>query len=197
MELKNIGSHDEMLQFLKEGKKNYVLLYKKGTEASDCSYRNISKAVDNVNVKDIQVAAADVGVVRDIHGKYSITSAPTLMVFDGKNFVKTIKGCNENNYYKSLFEGALFTAKSPVDGEKPQKRVTVYSTPTCSWCNALKKHLKTNGIRFTDIDVSKDQKAAEAMVRKSGQQGVPQTDINGQIIVGFDKPKINALLGIQ
>ena len=195
MELKNIGSHDEMLQFLKDGKKNYVLLYKKGTEASDCSYKNVAEALDKV--KDIQVAAADVSVVRDIHGKYSITSAPTLMVFEGKNFVKTIKGCNENNYYKGLFEDALFTAKSPAGDEKPQKRVTVYSTPTCTWCNALKTHLKTNGIRFTDVDVSKDQKAAEAMVRKSGQQGVPQTDINGQIIVGFDKPKINTLLGIQ
>lgn len=195
MELKNIGSYDEMLRFLKDGKKNYVLLYKKGTEASDCSYKNVAEALDNV--KDIQVAAADVSVVRDIHGKYSITSAPTLMVFDGKNFVKTIKGCNENNYYKGLFEDALFTAKSPAGDEKPQKRVTVYSTPTCTWCNALKTHLKTNGIRFTDVDVSKDQKAAEAMVRKSGQQGVPQTDINGQIIVGFDKPKINTLLGIQ
>ena len=195
MELKNIGSHDEMLQFLKDGKKNYVLLYKKGTEASDCSYKNVTEALDKV--KDIQVAAADVSIVRDIHVKYSITSAPTLMVFDGKNFVKTIKGCNENNYYKGLFEDALFTAKSASGDEKPQKRVTVYSTPTCTWCNALKTHLKTNGIRFTEVDVSKDQKAAEAMVRKSGQQGVPQTDINGQIIVGFDKPKINTLLGIQ
>lgn len=195
MELKNIASHDEMLQFLKDGKKSYVLLYKKGTEAGDCSYKNIAEALNKV--KDVRVAAADVNVVRDIHGKYSITSAPTLMVFEGKNFVKTIKGCNENNYYKGLFEDALFTAKS-ADGEgKPQKRVTVYSTPTCTWCNALKTHLKTNGIRFTDVDVSKDQKAAEAMVRKSGQQGVPQTDINGQIIVGFDKPKINTLLGIQ
>lgn len=195
MELKDIASHDEMMQFLKDGEKNYVLLYKKGTEASDCSYKNIAEALDKV--KDIQVAAADVSVVRDIHGKYSITSAPTLMVFEGKNFVKTIKGCNENNYYKGLFEDALFTARSAGDDEKPQKRVTVYSTPTCTWCNALKTHLKKNGIRYTDVDVSKDQKAAEAMVKKSGQQGVPQTDINGQIIVGFDKPKINTLLGIQ
>lgn len=195
MELKNIASHNEMLQFLEDGKKNYVLLYKKGTDASDCSYKNIADALGKV--KDIQVAAADVSVVRDIHGEYSITSAPTLMVFEGKNFVKTIKGCNENNYYKGLFEDALFTAKSAAGDDTPQKRVTVYSTPTCTWCNALKTHLKTNGIRFTDVDVSKDQKAAEAMVKKSGQQGVPQTDINGQIIVGFDKPKINTLLGIQ
>ncbi|MBU2554283.1 MAG: NrdH-redoxin, partial [Bacteroidetes bacterium] len=72
-----------------------------------------------------------------------------------------------------------------------------YSTPSCSWCNTLKTHLKKNGIRFTDIDVSRDQKAAEAMVHRSGQQGVPQTDINGEMIVGFDKARINTLLGIQ
>jgi glutaredoxin len=47
------------------------------------------------------------------------------------------------------------------------------------------------------VDVSVDQKAAEEMVRKSGQQGVPQTDINGEIIVGFDKTRINTLLGIN
>ncbi len=54
-----------------------------------------------------------------------------------------------------------------------------------------------NAIKYKEIDVSKDQKAAEAMVRKSGQQGVPQTDIGGQMIVGFDKVKINTLLGIN
>lgn len=195
MELKNISSHEEMLSFLEEGKKSYVLLYKKGSEVSDCSYKNIASALENV--KDIRLVAADVTQVRDIHGNYSITSAPTLMVFEGKQFVKTIKGCNENNFYKGLFEEALFSAKI-ADGEaKPQKSVTVYSTPTCSWCNTLKAHLKKNGVRFTDVDVSKDQKAAEAMVARSGQQGVPQTNINGEIIIGFDKQRINTLLGIQ
>ena len=75
--------------------------------------------------------------------------------------------------------------------------IKVYSTPTCSWCNVLKTHLRKNGIRFTDIDVSRDPKAAEDLVRKTGQQGVPQTDINGQVIVGFDKDKINRLLEIE
>ena len=54
-----------------------------------------------------------------------------------------------------------------------------------------------NGITFTDIDVSRDEHAARMMVQRSGQQGVPQTDINGEIIVGFDKNRINKLLNIQ
>ncbi len=195
MALREIGSHDEMLRILDEKKKNYILLYKKGSETSDCSYQNIERVIEKV--KDVNVAAADVTTVRDIHPKYSVTSAPTLLVFEGKNFVKTVKGCNDENYYKSLFESSFYTSNSTDGEEQPQKRVTVYSTPTCSWCNALKTHLRKNGIRFRDVDVSKDQKAAEAMVARSGQQGVPQTDINGEIIVGFDKKRINSLLGIQ
>ena len=194
MALKEIKSHEEMLQQFDSNSKNYVLLYKKGTENSDCSVRNIEQALGNV--KNINIMAADVTSVRNIHPNYDVKTVPTLLVFEGNTFVKTVKGCNDTDYYTSLFESALYTAKA--DGqEKPQKRVTVYSTPTCSWCNTLKTHLRKNGIRYTDIDVSKDQKAAEAMVKKSGQQGVPQTDINGQIIVGFDKQKINTLLGIN
>ena len=82
------------------------------------------------------------------------------------------------------------------EGE-PQKSVTVYSTPTCSWCNTLKSHLRKHRVYFTDVDVSADPSLAEELVRKSGQQGVPQTEIDGEIIVGFDKKRINSLLGIQ
>jgi glutaredoxin-like YruB-family protein len=194
MNLKEVVSHEQMLSLLQDKQKNYVLLYKKGSETGDCSYHNINQALKEV--KGVNVLAANVGTVRDIHPKYGITSAPSLLVFDGLHFIKTVKGCNDKGYYKSLFESALFTAKA-AEGGKKQKRVTVYSTPSCSWCTTLKKHLDVNGIRYSDIDVSKDQKAAEAMVKRSGQQGVPQTDIAGQMIVGFDKNKINSLLGIQ
>jgi len=195
MALKEVSSHEEMLKNLNDKSKNYVLLYKKGSDTSNCSYENIEKAV--AGVKNVNVVAADVTAVRDIHPKYNVTSAPSLLIFEGKNFTKIVKGCNDENFYKSLFESTLYTSTGTGTDEKPQKRVTVYSTPTCTWCNALKTHLRKNGIRFTDIDVSKDQKAAEAMVRRSGQQGVPQTDINGEIIIGFDKERINTLLGIQ
>jgi len=193
MTLRNIGSYNEMKSSLNEDSRNYVLLFKKGSEKSECSYKNIEHVLDGG--VDINVVAADVTQVKDIHTEYGVTSAPTLLVFQGSKFEKTVKGCNDSNYYKSLFESALFSAKA-VNTENPQKRVTVYSTPTCTWCTTLKTHLKKNNIRFTDIDVSKDQKAAEAMTKRSGQQGVPQTDIGGVMIVGFDKNKINSLLGI-
>lgn len=194
MAIKEISSLGEMQASLLDEKKSYVLLYKKGSEVSDCSYQSINEALLNLN--DVNVLAADVSVVRDIHTLYGVTSAPSLLIFEGKKFSKTVKGCNDDNFYKSLFESSLFTSSSSGE-EKPQKRVTVYTTPSCSWCTTIKRHLDQNAIKYREIDVSKDQKAAEAMVRKSGQQGVPQTDIGGQIIVGFDKVKINSLLGIN
>jgi glutaredoxin len=56
--------------------------------------------------------------------------------------------------------------------------------------------LNDKGIKYSEIDVSKDSKAAEAMVKKSGQQGVPQTTIGSEHIVGFDKARIDKLLNI-
>jgi len=79
---------------------------------------------------------------------------------------------------------------------KPQPRVIVFSTPTCSFCNMAKKYFRENKIKFRDVDVSRDAAAARDMVRRSGQQGVPVIDIGGKIVVGFDRVKINKYLGI-
>jgi len=74
--------------------------------------------------------------------------------------------------------------------------IKVYSTPTCPYCVMVKKFLAENNIEFEDIDVSVNQTAAQEMVNKSGQMGVPVLEINGQMVVGFDKAKIKKLLGI-
>lgn len=76
------------------------------------------------------------------------------------------------------------------------KKVVLFTTPTCSHCTSAKRYLRENGIRFKEIDVSRDQKAAQDMLRKTGQQGVPQLWIDNKPVVGFDRSKINRLLGI-
>jgi glutaredoxin-like YruB-family protein len=81
--------------------------------------------------------------------------------------------------------------------EKIQPKVVVFSTPTCSYCNMAKSYFREKGIKFTDIDVSRDQAAARDMVRRSGQMGVPVIDIGGKIVVGFNRPQVNTLLGIK
>lgn len=74
--------------------------------------------------------------------------------------------------------------------------VKVYSTVTCPYCRMAKDFLKQNNIAFEEIDVSQNQAATQEMVSKSGQMGVPQIDIDGQIIVGFDKAAIKRALNL-
>ncbi|MGB2705513.1 MAG: glutaredoxin domain-containing protein [Candidatus Omnitrophota bacterium] len=76
------------------------------------------------------------------------------------------------------------------------KKVTIYSTPTCPYCIRTKKFLEDNNVAFEDIDVSSDPVKAEEMVKKTGQMGVPVLDIEGNIIVGFDKEAIQKALNI-
>jgi glutaredoxin-like YruB-family protein len=192
MPLKEINSHAELLPLL-GAKREYVLLYKKGSPVSDCALGNIRKAASEH--QDVNIFLADVLAVKDIHTQYGIITVPTLLQFEEGKFVNVIQGCNEPEFYSSVFEPML--QRSPDESGTPQKRVTVYSTPSCSWCNTLKTHLRKNGIYFTDIDISQDPHLAEELVRRTGQQGVPQTDIDGEIIIGFDKTRINRILGIQ
>lgn len=72
--------------------------------------------------------------------------------------------------------------------------ITVYSTKMCPYCVMAKKYLESKNVDFTDVDVSSDYSKALEMVKKSGQQGVPVIDIDGQIIVGFDRQKIDQIL---
>ncbi len=76
------------------------------------------------------------------------------------------------------------------------KKVKLYSTPTCPFCIRAKQFLKESKIVFDDIDVSENPEMAQEMIRKSGQMGVPVIEIDGEIIVGFDKEKIKETLGI-
>ena len=75
--------------------------------------------------------------------------------------------------------------------------VKVYSTPTCPYCNTLKAFLKQNNIVFEDIDVLEDIKARDEIIEKTGQLGVPVIDIDGELVVGFDKERISQLLNIS
>ena len=82
-----------------------------------------------------------------------------------------------------------------MEGAKP--KVRVFSTPICPYCVALKGYLKEHNIEFEDIDVAQNLEAQKEMIERSGQYGVPVTDINGEIIVGFNQERINQLLNIK
>lgn len=76
-------------------------------------------------------------------------------------------------------------------------KVKVFTTQVCPYCVTLKQFLKEHNIEFEEFDVGQDEKAREEMIKKSGQMGVPVLEIDGQIVVGFDKEKICKLLNIQ
>jgi len=80
--------------------------------------------------------------------------------------------------------------------EKPAHRVLVFTTPSCPWCHRAKAYLRQRGVRFREVDVSRDPAAARDLVRRTGQMGVPVVEIDGRPIVGFDKPQIDRLLGL-
>ncbi len=189
-----VNSLKQLHLLVKAGQSNWVFVYKKGSEASECALKSLESAFNKI--KGINLFLVDVTDVRDIHTHYNITSAPSLLHLQGTVLKNVVKGCNDVSFYEGIFNNSVFVAQS-ANEEKPSKRVTVYSTPTCSWCNVLKSHLRQHNVRFQDIDVSRDQRAADELVKRSGQMGVPQTDINGEIIVGFNKTRINELLDIN
>lgn len=188
--MKAIESLNEWKDWLKEHPNSGLLMYKSGSEISECAFGKLA----GLETK-LALAYVDVSQVRDVHPQYQITSAPSLLLFEQAQMTQVVKGCMDEDYYKALFEKSLFTA-SGVEGKK-QNRVILYSTPTCSWCNTIKGYFRKRQVAYREIDVSKDEKALQEMVRKSGQQGVPQTDINGQVVVGFDQKKIDQLLGLN
>ena len=73
-------------------------------------------------------------------------------------------------------------------------KIIVYGTKTCLYCDMVKDFLKGEKVDFEYIDVGEDQEKGKEMVNKSGQMGVPVLDIDGEIIVGFNKPKIEEVL---
>ena len=76
-------------------------------------------------------------------------------------------------------------------------KVRIYSTTHCPYCNMTKEFFKKNSVKYEEINVETDQKAAEEMIEKSGQMGVPVIEVDGQIIVGFNRPALERALKLK
>lgn len=161
------------------------------SDASKRALREI-KAFSREN-PEIPVAAVNVGEVKTIHKKHDVRKVPTVVIFKEGKKERSIEGVESARFYESLF----FSTAPAVFGrsrKKDSKRVTVYSSPHCPACGSVKNYLRSRGVGFTEIDISRDTHAAQQLVARSGQQAVPQVDINGRIVVGFDENKLNTLL---
>lgn len=72
--------------------------------------------------------------------------------------------------------------------------VKLYTSPTCGYCHQAKRYLSERGVKFTEHDISADRAAAEDMIRLTGQTGVPVIVVDGQVVIGFDRPRLEQLL---
>lgn len=75
--------------------------------------------------------------------------------------------------------------------------ITIYSTPTCVYCKSLKEYFTEKSIAFQEVDVAADEKELEKMVAISGQMGVPVVDLDGEVVIGFDREKIDEILKLK
>lgn len=75
-------------------------------------------------------------------------------------------------------------------------KVAIYTTPTCVYCKMTKEYFKNHGVVYEEKNVAADEAARRQMIEKSGQMGVPVTDIDGSIVVGFDEERLASLLKI-
>ena len=76
-------------------------------------------------------------------------------------------------------------------------QVKIYTTPTCSFCKMAKAFFTDNQIAYEEKDVTQDSEAREEMIKKSGQLGVPVIDVGGELVIGFDKPRLKELLKLS
>jgi len=145
--------------------------------------------------KDVPLYAINASKLRDIHPLYGVNTVPTVLVLKNGRVSKVVHGLQRKQFYEMLLYEAPFRTRK--DEGRKTHRVIVYTSSSCPWCNAVKTYLAKHRIPFREVDISQDERAAQELVRKSGQMGVPQVDIDGKIVVGFDKAKLNALLQIK
>ncbi len=77
------------------------------------------------------------------------------------------------------------------------KPITIYSTPTCVYCNMAKAFFKDNNVAFTEHNVASDLEKRKEMIDLTGQMGVPVINVGTEVVVGFDEPKLKSIIGIK
>jgi glutaredoxin-like YruB-family protein len=163
---------------------------------SDAAQRAIHELTQfGEEYENVPLHVIDVQKVAGVHKEYGVSSVPTVLLIKDEKEIWRLEGVESAAFYANQLLGVAPTHIARP-AKKKQLRVTVYTSPGCPPCGLVKDYLRKNGISFTSIDISRDEHAAREIVRRSGMQAVPQIDINGRIVVGFDRGKLATLLGI-
>ena len=193
--LEPIKDRDHLESVRAEHADYFVLLF--WGEFSDAAQRALSEVEEfAAEHEEVPVFVVDVQKVKGVHRQFDVERVPTVLAVEKGKVTKSVEGVQSARFYAFHFAGAA-PSRAGGSGESRPRRVVVYSGPGCPPCGLLKNYLRRHGVAFREIDISRDQRAAAEIVRRSGQMAVPQTDIDGRLVVGFDRAKLSRLLGIQ
>ncbi len=158
----------------------------------------LSPLMENLDEKNkdkgMKFVKINVDEEQELAGLFGVMSIPTVIVFKDGKLVNQRVGVSSKEEYENLIQQAK--SEPPARAKDGKNEIIVFTTPTCPYCHMTKSYLKEKHIEYKEIDVSRDQAWATKMVQKSGQMGVPQLWINGQTVVGFNKPQIDILLNL-
>ncbi len=163
----------------------FVLVVGDGCELCDEVKKGLEKF--EKDYPKIEFYISDVTNDPELKMYFPVKTLPYMLYFKQGGFVKGWS--MESNWEEKM--------KAVIDPKSVKHKVIVFSTPTCPYCTMVKNYLKEKGIEFEDVNVAADQEMARKMVERSGQMGVPQIWIDDAVVVGYDVPRINSLLGIE
>lgn len=188
--METIGSPEELDRQLSRQEGLMLLVFY--TPASEKSLQSV-KALEQLKKEheNLEVFKINASETRNIHPRYDVHSVPTVIAFRDGKAAEIINGVQTASFYARLLK-----APSGSQGEQSAHRVTVYSTPSCPYCNMVKQYLDKNGVSYSEVDVAADPQAAQMLVQRTGQQGVPQTDIDGSFVIGYNTQQIDKLLNL-
>ncbi len=192
--MRELGSRIEFKQICNNNKVNAFLFYSSNSDKSKEALESI-KQIDK-DAKDILFYSINAAEVKDIHPEFNIDMVPTLLIMEGDKVKNIVYGLQSKDaYLKIIYDSGTMRVKN--NEKEKRNNIVVYTSDGCPWCQKAKNYLKEKGFYFREINVSRKPSEAEKLVKRTGQMGTPQININGNFIIGFDKPKIDMLLGIK
>ncbi len=142
---------------------------------------------------EVPVYVIDVERVKGAHRAFGVKNVPTVFSLRQGKVTQRLEGVESAQFYARIFSGAHPSHHKTGKGTVSHQ-VIVYSGPGCPACGTAKAYLRRRGVTFREVDIARDQHAAQSLVRRSGQMAVPQIDIDGHLVVGFDQAKIDRIL---
>lgn len=170
-----------------------VVFYTRTSDKSLRAVEALSRLKDHND--DSNIYKIDATEVNEIHPEYNISTVPTLLVFRHGQPAEYIYGVQTEGFYSKILE-KFHAASNDGEGGGADHRVTVYTTPTCPYCTQVKRYLDEHDVQYTEVDVASDPSAAQELMSRTGQQGVPQTEIDGQFVIGYNTAEIDKLLDL-